>query len=275
MLKARNLPILMYHHVSRCPGLVTLTPETFREQMGWLAKRGWKTLTSSEIETFYHSGIFPRKSVVLTFDDGYLDNWLNAYPILKEFNLNAHIFLITGLIGSGPVRRKSCREYAHWECQQLIQKGRSDDVMLRWSEVHEMLRDRLVEFHVHTHSHQRWDRLLVTQKEQCEHLYKDILLSKKSMIEHTGICSQHLCWPEGYYNQDYIKVAKELGFSYLYTTERRMNNTDKGTLQLGRISTKERESSMWLKRRLFYYTTPFFSSLLAYHKGPRICEEIK
>ncbi|HCO6914441.1 TPA: carbohydrate transporter, partial [Escherichia coli] len=56
----------------------------------------------------------------------------------------------------------------------------------------------------------------------------------------------------------------------LYTTERRMNNPQQGTRRIGRISTKERESTDWLKRRLFYYTTPVFSSLLALHKGPRL-----
>ncbi|MEL2635189.1 hypothetical protein R9K98_00190, partial [Escherichia coli] len=43
--------------------------------------------------------------------------------------------------------------------------------------------------------------------------------------------------------------------------------------RIGRISTKERENCVWLKRRLFYYTTPFFSSLLALHKGPRLPDD--
>ncbi|EOW3509079.1 carbohydrate transporter, partial [Escherichia coli] len=50
MLNARHLPVLMYHHVSRCPGLVTLSPETFCEQMKWLADNNWRTVTSAELE---------------------------------------------------------------------------------------------------------------------------------------------------------------------------------------------------------------------------------
>ncbi|EMX26218.1 hypothetical protein ECMP0215661_1212 [Escherichia coli MP021566.1] len=42
----------MYHHVSHCPGLVTLSPETFRKQMKWLAENNWKTLSSDELEIF-------------------------------------------------------------------------------------------------------------------------------------------------------------------------------------------------------------------------------
>ncbi|EHN3185046.1 polysaccharide deacetylase family protein, partial [Escherichia coli] len=119
MLNARHLPVLMYHHVSRCPGLVTLSPETFCEQMKWLADNNWRTVTSAELEYFYQGGTLPRKSVMLTFDDGYLDNWLRAWPVLKEYNLHAHIFLITGLIGKGNVRSRQEQEYSHRDCERL------------------------------------------------------------------------------------------------------------------------------------------------------------
>ncbi len=75
---------------------------------------------------------------MLTFDDGYLDNWLRAWPVLKEYNLHAHIFLITGLIGKGNVRSRQEQEYSHRDCERLIADNRSDEVMLRWSEVREM-----------------------------------------------------------------------------------------------------------------------------------------
>ncbi|EOZ7773965.1 polysaccharide deacetylase family protein [Escherichia coli] len=270
MLNARHLPVLMYHHVSRCPGLVTLSPETFCEQMKWLADNNWRTVTSAELEYFYQGGTLPRKSVMLTFDDGYLDNWLRAWPVLKEYNLHAHIFLITGLIGKGNVRSRQEQEYSHRDCKRLIADNRSDEVMLRWSEVREMRDSGLVEFHVHTHSHKRWDRLSVSRAEQCRLMKEDILVGKQCLTEKLGFCSSHLCWPEGYYNRDYINLAGKLGFSYLYTTERRMNCPENGSLRIGRISTKEREHSGWLKRRLFYYTTPLFSSVLALHKGPRL-----
>lgn len=275
MFRAKNIPVLMYHHISHRPGLVTLSPDTFREHMKWLAKTGWNTITSKEMEHFYQGGKLPRKSVMLTFDDGYLDNWFHVYPVLKEFNLRAHIFLITDLIGDGPVRDACIAEYSHHCCDKHIMQGKEDKVMLRWSEVNEMLKDGLIEFHVHTHSHTRWDKIFRSNNKQLKYLRQDIIQSKKCLTERTGQCSKHLCWPEGYYNKDYINVAEELGFSYLYTTERRMNCPDKGSLQIGRISTKEREYTSWLKIRLFCYTTPLFSSILALHKGPRVSKDIE
>ncbi|HAV9751869.1 TPA: polysaccharide deacetylase family protein, partial [Escherichia coli] len=89
-LYVRHLPVLMYHHVSNKPGLVTLSPRTFREQMKWLAESDWKTVTAAEVEAFYRGETLPRKSVMLTFDDGWLDNWLQVFPVLQEFRLHAH-----------------------------------------------------------------------------------------------------------------------------------------------------------------------------------------
>ncbi|PVP27160.1 polysaccharide deacetylase family protein, partial [Salmonella enterica] len=124
------------------------------------------------------------------------------------------------------------------------------------------------EFHSHTHTHRRWDQKPVSRNPS-DLLRVDILLSRKRMREMLGYCSQHLCWPEGWYCSDYIHVAEELGFTYLYTTERRMNNPVIGSQRIGRINIKERKNVGWLKRRLFYHTTPGFSSLLVRHKGAR------
>ena len=101
MKLGQPLPVLMYHHISPKPGLVTCSPENFRAQMEWLAKNGWKTLSTATFATALASGQLPKKSVLITFDDGYLDNWIYAHPVLQEFGLQATIFLITGWIGDG------------------------------------------------------------------------------------------------------------------------------------------------------------------------------
>lgn len=125
MSYARHLPVLMYHHVSDKPGQITLSPRTFRAQMKWLAESGWKTVTAAEVEAFYHGARLPRKSVMLTFDGGWLDNWLQVFPVLQEFNLHAHLFLVTSLISDGPVRIPAGEPvYSHDECQMLVKQGR-------------------------------------------------------------------------------------------------------------------------------------------------------
>ncbi|MCN2413843.1 polysaccharide deacetylase family protein [Escherichia coli] len=268
MLNVKHLPVLMYHHISRCPRLVTLSPKIFCKQIKWLAKNNWRTVTSAELESFYQGEKLLRKSVMITFDDGYLDNWLQAWPILKEYNLHAHIFFISGLIGEGKVCHTQVKEYSHLECEQLIADNRPDEVMLRWSEIRKMRDSGLVEFHVYTHSYKRWDRLSASRTERCRYVREDTLEGKRCLTEKLGSCSSHLCWPEGYYNKDYINLARELGFSYLYTTERRMNFPENGSLKIGRISTKEREHSGWLKRRFFIAPLSFSIPYWLFTKAP-------
>ncbi|WP_370612089.1 polysaccharide deacetylase family protein [Citrobacter meridianamericanus] len=262
-----NLPILMYHHVSRKSGLKTLSISAFREQMKWLAETGWYTVKTEDIESFYQGNQLPRKSVMLTFYNGFVDNWFYAFPVLKEFNLNAHIFLITGLIGEGPARRFTVDKYSHQDCEVQIRIGNADNVMLRWHEVREMYNSGRVAFHPHSRTHTQWGNINLTPEAALTFFRSDILLAREFMKRNMGECSHHLCWHDGYYNSDYISVAAELGFRFLYTTEKRVNNFKNGTLHLGRISMQERQHLVWLKRRLFCYTMPVFSSLYSLYKN--------
>ena len=74
---ANSIPVLTYHHVSSSGGSLTISPENFESQIGWLAKNGYVTLTADEFARFLHGAPMPRKSVLLTFDDGYLDNYVH------------------------------------------------------------------------------------------------------------------------------------------------------------------------------------------------------
>ena len=64
--------------------------------MKWLVESGWKAVTAAEVEAFYRGEKLPRKSVMLTFDDGWLDNWRQIFPVLQEFNVHADLCLVPG-----------------------------------------------------------------------------------------------------------------------------------------------------------------------------------
>ncbi len=102
-LTKSQVAILMYHRV--CPdrdswSLSPISPREFQKQMEYLG-RTYELLSLDRLASFIHRGkTLPEKAVVITFDDGYKDNYLHAYPFLKKYHAPATIFLTTGHIGS-------------------------------------------------------------------------------------------------------------------------------------------------------------------------------
>lgn len=266
-MTARAVPVFMYHHVSPQAGLVTISPEAFESQMRYLAVSGYHTLTADQLLAFMNGHQqMPSRSVVLTFDDGYLDNYIFAYPILKRLGLNAIIFTVTGWIGEGPVRNHSGRGVNlpacpdHRACKRLIEAGKTDQVMLRWSEIETMKTDGTMEFHSHTHSHVRWDHLYPDPDHRLAALRADLEKSKTLLSSRLGSSTHHLCWPWGYYEPAYQLLATELGFESQYSVIRGTNRFGDDVTSIRRIDTKER-SHRWFARQAFTYRHPMLSQL--------------
>jgi len=217
----KSVPVLMYHHVRPEAGMIACTPENFEDQLQWLQKHGYRSLTLSEFAQ-HLQGKDVGKAVLITFDDGYLDNWVYAFPLLFKYQFKATIFLVTSWLQNGSIRPYSgqgevlpdCPE--HYACEALIEQGKSDEVILRWSEVHAMRDSGLVEFHSHTDTHTRWDLLLPNEKNI--RIRQELERSRATLQTELGEASPHLCWPQGYFDEDYIAIARDVGFDYLYTT---------------------------------------------------------
>ena len=105
---AVHVPVLMYHYVDAEPppagpyadGLTVRTPD-FEKEMDYLVQHGYHTVTLAEAYLAM-AGVrkLPAKAVALTFDDGGLDNYTVAFPILKQRGLTATFFVITKTVGS-------------------------------------------------------------------------------------------------------------------------------------------------------------------------------
>lgn len=261
----KALPVLMYHHVSPSPGLVTLSPESFRGQIAALAAAGWRSIGSKDLEAFLAGQPMPAKSVLVSFDDGYVDNFIHAHPVLLEFGMTALLFIVTGWIGDGPLRTAAdCPD--HSECKRRIAAGDTDSVMLRWSEVEAMRDAGSFEFHSHTHSHTRWDKQIADGAQRLAALESDLLASRQMLADKLGIADQHLCWPQGYYQPDYLPLARRLGFNYLYTTQPGTNLPGDPGDEIKRIVTKEK-GGRWLLQRLAIYSSPLLSRVYGLLKG--------
>ncbi|MCX5328563.1 polysaccharide deacetylase family protein [Streptomyces sp. NBC_00140] len=92
--------VLMYHAIgtrstSRDPHNLFVSPESLRRQLGTLLDRGWTPLTLDR----YLGGDVPRRSVLLTFDDGYQAFLDEGLPVLRELDVPATVFVLSGLLG--------------------------------------------------------------------------------------------------------------------------------------------------------------------------------
>jgi len=99
---------LMYHHiqsedVAKKNGQInlTVTPEFLEKQLQYLKDKNYNVIGMADLNNFFVNGVkLPPKAVLLTFDDGYKDNYENMYPILKKFGDRATIFIPTGLLNN-------------------------------------------------------------------------------------------------------------------------------------------------------------------------------
>jgi peptidoglycan/xylan/chitin deacetylase (PgdA/CDA1 family) len=147
------VPILAYHEICDLPKEINrihsynVTPSAFKDQMGFLYKNNYSVMRLEEvISSLTQNRELPHKSVVITFDDGYRNNYTNAFPVLKRFNFPATIFLATDYIGTNKV--------FPWFRDLLgeDEEVKENWIPMSWREVREMSKDGIT-FGSHTCSH--------------------------------------------------------------------------------------------------------------------------
>ncbi len=252
-----TVPVLMYHHVNPHHGdIVTVTPRIFGEQMRYLRESGYKTLTVSELLSYARGEYCPKeKAVVVTFDDGWLDNYIYAFRVLEEYAIRATVFIVTDRTegASEKTGQTAASVPKHRESKALIRNGEEEKVVLNWDLVRKMTESGLVEFYSHTKSHRKCDSLSE------EELFEELGESKRVMEERLGRPCPYLCWPYGKYNDRAIEIAKELGYKALFTTYHGVVKAGSDPFAIKRIVVKDKGE--WFKRRMVVYTNIMLSGL--------------
>lgn len=224
-------PILMYHAIgsSHEPASPYVLPvDRFAAQMTWLKRLGYHPITLEQFLDFQNRRRpIPVRSVVITFDDGYADNYDYAYPVLQSQNFPATIFLVSGYIGLAN----------EWdEMKQLARRP-----LMSWSQIMDLVQQG-IHFGAHSHTHPSLTAVSPTQAE------KEITLSRKQLEERLGISIRQFAYPYGEYNPVIQALVEQAGFTASCTVDAGLNTllTPAHSLRRTEIQGTDSLARFWL-----------------------------
>ena len=180
-----KLPIIMYHSVLKSKsGNYIVHPDTLENDLKYIQSKGYSTITMTDLIGYvYNDYPLPEKPIIITFDDGYYNNFGYAIPILKEANLN----------------------YGH----------------LRWKDINELITDGCIEFQNHTYNfHSIKNDRKGCKKISSESLdrYTTLLTNDITKLQNefkencNGYIPNTFTYPFGAISKESILIIKSLGF---------------------------------------------------------------
>jgi peptidoglycan/xylan/chitin deacetylase (PgdA/CDA1 family) len=194
------VPILVYHNLApQSKGRLVLSADTFAEQMRYLKREGYRVVSLAEfVEWLQLKRQLPRKSVVLTFDDGYQSFRDHAYPVLKKLGFPATLFVYTDYVGVG-------RSALTWEeLKTLAAEG--IDVQAH-SKTHGDLRRAQGE------TDAQYTRRMIAELAEPPRLFQRQL----------GRGVQFLAYPYGRVDDELLARVREQGYAAAFTVRRESN----------------------------------------------------
>lgn len=232
--------ILMYHMIS--PHLpknkskfnrLRVTPQAFEKQLYWLHKNQWKTMTMAELAKYQH---IPSRTVVLTFDDGYADNYIHAFPLLKRYNMKATIFIVT---------ERFNQDWATDKDTKRSSNELNNEAMLTHGMVREMAASGLIDIGSHTIHHVNLPTLSYEQQEE------EIAHSKTIIEQVYGITCKSFAYPFGFYDDTSLALVQKHGYTSAVTTVPKfLPWEDKNRYEIPRVIISGRQSLFDFKLKM-------------------------
>jgi hypothetical protein len=130
---------------------LTCPYESFESQLKWMKNKNFHTISLQQLYDYMNEGIeIPENSVVLTFDDGYLDNWVFAYPLLKKYGFIGTIYISPEFVDPRNIRRKTLQDV--WD-KRIEMNTLQTTGFLSWDELKEMTKTGVMDIQSHTMTH--------------------------------------------------------------------------------------------------------------------------
>jgi len=210
---AAGVPILTYHKVGDTEEAYSVAPAAFERQMGHLAAAGYTAVSLADLADYMAGGkTLPAKPVVITFDDGYADNFTAALPILEKHGMKATVFIITDFVGQ--------EGYMTWEQVRALQA-------------------RGMEIGSHTLAHRALTSLPPAERQ------RDVRASKEALEWRLGRPAAFLSYPFGEYDAAMFAILQQAGYRGACTTAPGLNKPGDNLYALKRINIHRSRLGMW------------------------------
>lgn len=213
-----HLPVLMYHSILKDAaqaGKYTLSPSILKSDFTYLQEHGYQTITVSDLLDYVENGTpLPEKPVMITFDDGYYNNYVYAYPLLQEMQMKA----VISIIGSQTALfTENGQENAYWShltterCREMAESG--------------TIEIQNHSYDLHTYSNRRGClRVRGEDKESYQVFLKHDTQEAQDLITAAGL-PQPDCYtyPFGFASKESEEILKSMGFRCTLGCEEGMN----------------------------------------------------
>lgn len=218
-----SLPVVMYHSVrqeEKYSGKYVITPAQFEADLKYLAENGYTAVSVEELCMFVSGkGKLPPKPVLLTFDDGYYNNYLYVYPLLKQYNAKAVISPV-GKFSELYSEEPQAAGYSH----------------LSWDQVREMAQSGFVEIGNHSYNmHSADTRAGVLKKdgesesEYISAITEDIEKMQLLLKENSGVDCVIFAYPFGNYDKAGRECVEKMPFVCSLSCTEGLNEIKKGS----------------------------------------------
>ena len=203
------VPVLMYHSVLKDParaGKYVVSPAQLAQDLDYLTAHGYTSVTMTEVIASVSGGApLPEKPVVITFDDGYYNNYLYAYPLLRERGMKAVISIIGRYTDLFSERDENNAYYSH----------------CTWDQLREMQQSGLIEIQNHTYNLHTYDRSRhgcaslkwETMDDYRRTVGADIQKLQQRIRDELGSTPNTMVYPFGSFTERSEQLVRELGFS--------------------------------------------------------------
>lgn len=228
--------ILMYHMISKPESELEIKyacpPDVFEKHMSKLRHENFNLVSLKTIDNHINSGAaIPKNAIAITIDDGFEDNYTNAYPILKKYNIPATVFLTTGHLGASN----------NW----MTKRGFPLRNLLNWDQIKEMSKNDII-FGAHTVNHPALPELDI------ERAYQEIKESKKTIEQELGRECNYFAYPFGLFSDQNRMQVRDCGFSLACSTRSGFNTAARDPFLLHRIEVYGNDPWWKLKQKMTF-----------------------